>query len=217
MENARNLNYVLGSIGNALQKLGKLKSLEIPPIQCLVINKATKLPGNGVGWFISKEDFSKLPARQKREVVKQQLVKIFAFRKWDWVLSELKLIPLKYDLSELISSLGQKKGSGGESEAHKKFKEYISNNPSVIGLNNKLLKGKIEVKLPSADQLDVLFVTKKTKIGVEVKSIISDTTDIYRGLFQCVKYKCLIEAEQAVKGERPDGRTILALEGKLPK
>ena len=55
-----------------------------------------------------------------------------------------------------------------------------------------------------------------TKIGVEVKSKISDTSDILRGFFQCIKYKHLIEAEQLVNNEQPDSRVILALEGQLP-
>ncbi|MFZ4475369.1 MAG: hypothetical protein ACOYPR_09275, partial [Saprospiraceae bacterium] len=47
-------------------------------------------------------------------------------------------------------------------------------------------------------------------------SIISDTADILRGLFQCVKYKHLIEAEQIVLDEIPNSRIILALQGVLP-
>lgn len=38
MPNPRNLNYPLGAIGKALIGLGKKMGLEIPPIQCLVIN-----------------------------------------------------------------------------------------------------------------------------------------------------------------------------------
>ncbi len=55
--NPRNLNYVLGAIGNALIELGKKTESEIPPIQCVVINKQQELPGEGVGWFINSADF----------------------------------------------------------------------------------------------------------------------------------------------------------------
>ena len=71
MPNPRNLNYVLGSIGRSIENLSKAWNEEIPPIQCLVVNKNTGLPGEGIGWFlIKKEDFSKLSTAKKRDIVK---------------------------------------------------------------------------------------------------------------------------------------------------
>src|SRR5260370_28063167 len=61
------LGSVLGYIGENLIKLGKENNREIPPIQCLVVNKSTRLPGEGIGWFIAKEDFSKLTKSQQQE------------------------------------------------------------------------------------------------------------------------------------------------------
>jgi hypothetical protein len=213
--NPRNLNYVLGSIGNALINLGKSTKTEIPPIQCLVINKREELPGEGVGWFISPINFGKLNKTQKQKVVAAQLTNIFAFQDWDWVLEELGIEPIAANLDEEIKSAKGRKG-GGESEQHKKFKVFISKNPSVLGLSENLEVGEMEYPLPSSDVIDVLFRWKGQKIGVEVKSKISDTADILRGLFQCVKYKHLIEAEQIVNDEIPNSRIILALQGNLP-
>ena len=213
--NPRNLNYVLGSIGNTLIDLSKRTKVEIPPIQCLVINKRQELPGEGIGWFISPTDFSKLNKTQKQKVVAAQLTKIYTFQRWDWVLEQLALEPILTNLDDELEE-AKKNGGGGESELHKKFKEFISKNPSVLGLSNDLQNGIQEYKLPSADTVDVLFTDKELKIGVEVKSSISDTADILRGLFQCVKYKYLIEAEQIVNDKLPNSRVILALQGQLP-
>ncbi|WP_235596220.1 hypothetical protein [Leptospira weilii] len=47
MSNPRNLNYVLGEIGNSLLELSKTWNEKVPPIQCIVIKKSTKLPGEG--------------------------------------------------------------------------------------------------------------------------------------------------------------------------
>ena len=44
MPNPRNLNYVLGYIGEALQKLAKKWGVIVPPIQSLVVNKYTGVP-----------------------------------------------------------------------------------------------------------------------------------------------------------------------------
>ena len=45
MPNARNLNYVLGAIGNTLLEIGKEWGEKIPYLQSIVLNKATNLPG----------------------------------------------------------------------------------------------------------------------------------------------------------------------------
>jgi len=213
VQNPRNLNNVLGHIGTALKQIDST----IPQIQCLVINKQSHLPGDGIEGFIDVKNYSKLPRTQKQELLNRALAQIFSFSKWDWVLQELGLEPIEFDISKLIEKAKHIKGGGGESKFHKDFKELIANNPSLIGLSNNLDKGKTEYLLPSADSIDVVFDDKSTKIGVEVKSRISNDDDILRGLFQCVKYKYLIEAEQVVKNHEPDSRVILVLEGQFPK
>ena len=52
MPNPRNLDYVLGAIGNALIGLGKERGEKIPPIQSLVINKGSLMPGEGFEGFL---------------------------------------------------------------------------------------------------------------------------------------------------------------------
>lgn len=211
--NPRNLNFILGAIGNALIKLDS----SIPPIQCLVINKQTNFPGDGIDGFFDKKSFSKLNRTQKTEVLNRALTQIFSYPRWDWVLQQLQLKPIRLDIEKEIAKAKQIRAGGGESIFHRDFKIFISNNPSAVGLSDQIGKGQTEYILPSADSIDVVFVDKNTKIGIEVKSKISDTADILRGLFQCVKYKYLIEAEQIVKNEKPDSRVILALEEQLPK
>lgn len=214
--NPRNLNYVLGSIGNALIKLGKRTKTDVPPIQCLVVNKKDELPGEGIGWFIGKTDFAGLNKAQKQKIVAAQLARIYTFQYWDWVLEELNLEPVETDLKDELDKAKRFKG-GGESEHHNMFKEFIAKNPKLLGINGDIGKGQTEYLLPSADKVDILFKDKDLKIGVEVKSDLSDTADILRGLFQCVKYKHLIEAEQIVNDQLPNSRVILALQGLLPR
>jgi hypothetical protein len=79
MPNPRNLNYVLGSIGQTLLNLSKHWGIEVPPIQCLVVNKNTRLPGEGIGWFITDlSHYKKLSNKQRRQVVDAELQKIYA-------------------------------------------------------------------------------------------------------------------------------------------
>ena len=109
-------------------------------------------------------------------------------------------------------------GGGGEKDPHNDLKNYIAENPSAVELNESLAPGKIEQKLlPTDDQPDVLFQDTHCRIAVEVKSRISPQTDLERGLFQCVKYKALLEARRIVDEKTYEVDAILAIECSLPK
>lgn len=137
--NPRNLNYVLGSIGKALEQLAEEWGTIIPPIQCLVCNKSTKLPGEGIGWFLDKNDknkklsFSGLSNKQKKTIIDRELEHIYIYQDWDKVLKALSLKPAKTDFTTFIDDASNFKG-GGESPGHKALKEFIARNPMLIGL-----------------------------------------------------------------------------------
>lgn len=216
MSNPRNLNYVLGCVGQTLENLSKAWKCKVPPIQCLVVNKGTGLPGEGIGWFVSKkENFSKLTLRQKRAVVDTELQRIFSYPKWEAVLNALKLKPVEFDFSPLISKASNGFG-GGESEAHKALKEFVAKNPQVIGLSLGTPSGITEYNLPSGDSLDVSFCGKNIWVAAEVKSSISNETDIVRGLYQCIKYRAVMEAVLIAKFLPQNARVLLVLESALP-
>ena len=216
MPNPRNLNYVLGSIGHTLLNLAEHWGTEVPPIQCLVVNKNTRLPGEGVGWFITDlSHYKKLSNKQRRQVVDAELQKIYAFDKWLRVLSVLGLKPTQSDFKKLTKKAGQFKGSG-EGVEHKKLKKFVADNPAYFGVPISSAPGENEHSLPSGDSLDVFFTHRKEHVGIEVKSHISDTADIARGLYQCIKYQAVLEARQAANGQPQNVRTILALGGELP-
>ncbi len=119
MPNPRNLNYVLGSIGQALEALSGEWGERIPAIQCLVLNKRTLLPGDGVGWFVTKkDDFKKLPLGAKQELVWQELHRVFAYQKWPVV---LKALGLSVDYGDILRRAKRLRG-GGEGERHRRLK-----------------------------------------------------------------------------------------------
>ncbi len=214
--NPRNLNYVLGSIGTTMENFSKAWKTKVPPIQCLVVNKNTGLPGEGIGWFLlKKEDFASLSKRKQRAIVEAELQHIFSYGRWQEVLSALLLKPIKSDFSAQVRKASSFGGSG-ESDEHKRLKEYVLNNLAVIGLSAHTPDGKAEFQLASGDLTDVYFKDKKDWIAVEVKSSISNDADLTRGLFQCIKYKAVLEAMQVSMGLPQNARSILALEGELP-
>jgi hypothetical protein len=227
MPNERNLNYVLGYVGDAMESLSKDWKETIPPIQCLVINKRDRMPGEGIGWFITKkEDFRKLPRKEQRRLVRLELEKVFAYRRWPSVLQAFSLAPAKADYSQIASRAKTGRatrelrvasfGGGGESAEHRKLKLFVAEHPEAIGLPASLSTGETEEPMLSGDVLDVFFLHGKDHIAVEVKSALSSEADIVRGMFQCVKYRAVLEAQQAADGLAQSARAILVLELKLP-
>jgi len=222
MPNPRNLNYPLGSIGKTLELLSEAWGEDVPPIQCLVINKNTGLPGEGIAWFLHKgsvsgifpDDFGKLPKKKQREIVEAELQKVFYYPRWREVLAALSLEPATYDHADLLNEAV--KYRGGESEAHKQLKEFVAKNPGLVGLSSATPKGETELKLLSGDVLDVSFAKNGHWLAAEVKSQISGEQDILRGLFQCVKYRAVMEATLIAEGAHPSVEAVLVLEGTLP-
>lgn len=218
MPNPRNLNYVLGFVGDALQALGKKWKTDIPPIQSLVVNKATGIPGKGFWGFAGLKSAAKASLKQKRLLVRQMLQKIYQFSEWDEVLREFDLKPVKKQWSKISKEVARAGyGGGGESEEHKRLKEYVSNHPQALDLPRAIGKGQMEYAFPTADAVDVLFIHGQKWIGVEVKAKNSPIEDIVRGLYQCIKYRALIQAQQMVEQETPNAEALLVIEGKFPR
>lgn len=217
MPNPRNLNYVLGSIGKTLNNLAEAWAEGVPPLQCLVVNKGSGFPGEGISWFIRDlADYNKLSRRQRRQVIDTELTKIYGYKKWHKVLKEFGLKPAQQDFSVFNKKASAGGRGGGESKEHLELKKYVSAHPQSIGLPFNISPGDIEHNLPSGDTLDVFFENKKEHIGVEVKSVCSDVADLTRGLYQCIKYQAVLEARLAATGKPQNVRTILVLGGHLP-
>lgn len=217
MPNPRNLNYPLGSIGNALKKLSKEWDQAIPMIQCLVVNQSTGLPGEGFGEFCKDiGEFKGLPPRQREAIVDHILADVFAYPRWNDVLKAFGLVPIATGYETDIVSAARYQ-SGGESELHKALKQYVSQNPEIVALPVRAGPGEIEHPLPSGDSVDVLFSYASVQTAVEVKSRISDQADIVRGLFQCVKYRAVLRARIAAENKDNSADAILIMEGAFPE
>jgi hypothetical protein len=108
------------------------------------------------------------------------------------------------------------KGWSGEGEAHRTLKEAIALHPEWLGLPKNIAPGKVEALLYSGDRVDVVVSTSRLRIAVEVKAHGAQTGDLVRGLFRCVKYAAVLEAESKAWQNKQDSRAMLALGGALP-
>ena len=206
----RALRYPLGCIGDILLEMSKQWPEDIPPIQGLVVNQKTGLPGDNVNFLRHKPD-----PREKEAIVEEVLGKVFSYSKWFDVLEELGLSPAA-PLNSQFEPPANGRGTR-ESEAHKRLKEHVAQHPESVRLNKSLAPGETERKLQSGDIPDVLFQDQNRRIAVEVKSRISGQNDLRRGLFQCVKYRALLRACRSLEGGTYEADAILAIEGSFPK
>ena len=204
----------LGLIEDVLKELSNKMNIDIPSLNALCTNSTTNLPSYGFGYVIP--NYESLNMKAKKLIVDGYNKRAIDFKSWDIVLNKLCLSP-----SFVSSEKDEEKIKKGdftkysESQFHKKLKQYILENPESIGLKNIIL-AETEVILLSGDRLDVYFQQKdKTRIAVEVKSRISPDDDILRGIFQCVKYKSILDAENRLHCEPSRTRTILVLETSL--
>lgn len=218
------IGAVLGIMGHLLQNLegGWTEWGEsVPHIQSLVVQKSgtsAGLPDEGIKEFWP--EYPRLSREEKRNKVRAEYFKVAAFgSRWNEVLRRLGLDEVKWlDTKEVVTAGIY--GRGGESPEHKALKKYVVGNPGLVGLTG-VVDAIPEYRFPSMDAVDVLFKTEERWLAVEVKSRISDrmVEDYERGLYQCIKYKALLEGMQADHRYLVPDRieVILVLETVLPK
>lgn len=215
---ARTVGFSSNQIGHFLGCIDDvIKSLDanIPTLNALVVNKKDLLPSYGFEYVYP--DYDTYNPKHKQALVVQANKDAHDYD-WTWVLDKLKLKPFKVlneeEVEKLRNQIAQQYCHSGESEAHKKLKQYIAKHPERLDISN-LQKTEMEFSLLSGDRLDVFFETLNEKIAVEVKSYISDEADITRGIFQCVKYKAVLEAENVFDNRNKESYSILVIEGHL--
>lgn len=213
---ARQMDNILGCVHDVLSTLSKTTGIRIPTLNALAVNDKTKIPSDGFKYVSpGYEKLKKL--EEKLIVVKAYNQEAFDYKeKWDWVLESLELTPFQPNLSSKdCPNLSLKKwGYGGEGKEHKWMKEYICNHPESLNLSN--VEGVQEYMLLSADRIDVLFEqTDGSKIAVEVKPSTAPDDDILRGIYQCVKYKALLDAQDKVHGLKNRNQCFLVMGGNL--
>lgn len=214
--------HVVGAIGFGLEETEEEWGEPIPPINALVINESTGLPGKGVDLFlktyIRQTGSKRRITRSQRESIVEEIHKdIFNYPYWGRLLKH-------YGLSEppkLRSSPAPKNhkpnygwSSEGESQEHKDLKLHVLKNPDCIGVSTKAVAME-EYLLPSADKIDVYFEEGDWDIAVEVKSIRSNDDDLKRGIFQCVKYREVLRALRRTEGRIPQVKTLLVTEREI--
>ena len=216
--------YPAGAIGYAIEETEEEWKKPIPPINAIIINEKTGLPGKGVDYFLKTYlrltgYKRRLTMHQRQSIVEEIHKDVFNYIGWRDLLQYYGLSePPELQQPKIDSKQKQKYNWSGESEseAHKKLKQFVANNPWVVDLPRTTPKGQREYILPSADKIDVLFKHGPWDVAIEVKASNANDDDLLRGIYQCVKYRELLRAEKRVIGAIPQARALLVTERSLP-
>lgn len=197
---------------------------KVPTISSLVFSKKTGVPGNGIDDFSGFEDWEKLDDNQKRERAAKVQEEVFSYPYWSDIYQTLfgHPPPSVEDTREYPEQDGNIapsiRGAGGESEEHRRLKEYVAQHPEKLEIKAGK-SGEMEYLLPSADKVDVFFHGSKSTL-VEVKSCKSSDDDLKRGIYQCVKYRAVYSAwrlNQLDVSNNSFVQAVLVTERDLPK
>lgn len=210
------IGRMMGEVQTILDKhFESIGSKEKITLNALVVNKGTNLPSDGFDFVIS--NYSKLSPDSKRgEVMKLNRV-AHEYKHWNEMLLALNLKPARIFSDNDIHNLkAGPYGSGGEGEEHKAIKKFIMEHPTTVNKTWEVIQSSTEELLPSGDRLDVFFVLKDgDHIAIEVKPSTSPDSDITRGLFQCIKYKVVMDAARALDNGQYENEAVLVITGKM--
>lgn len=204
------LGHQLGLIDDIFRDLSQEYKKDIPTLNALISGSGKGIPSNGLDYVDSI--YSKLSKEEKELFAKGKNQDAHNYD-YTWVLEKLGLkLPTNIPTEEIESIRTKSRDyGGGEGECHKKLKEYISSNPEAISIFFPTGVS-TEYNLLSGDRLDVFIKTETESWGIEVKSRISSDDDIIRGIFQCVKYRAVMEAEKALNPNSSNIKTLLVVE-----
>ncbi|TNE60723.1 MAG: hypothetical protein EP335_18295 [Alphaproteobacteria bacterium] len=197
-----------------------------PPINLLVYNGDSGLPSEGADGHLERYMhrvgfLEKLGDKERRKTIGR-----FTHHIWEYPIAEWQRIyttifgqpctalptcPSGHQFPDWdINTIGRYRGTG-ESQEHKALKERVMlERDRVIG-KKALYFVEPEVGLSSGDIVDVFFSLPDEVVCVEVKSSISSDDDIRRGIFQCIKYQAVAQAEELSEPAYAKPRTVRAL------
>lgn len=221
----RNYGWPPGKVGDALENLSHTWKSRIPPLSAIVVNEQTGYPGPGAFSFIQRYFQGSGTSLQKDEAayVDAALGLIFNYPKWDDVADYfgVKIESQHYDhhREQPISIPAPSRYVGGpESEQHKALKKWVSQHPELFAPTFRGFgTGDCEIDIASGDRLDVYFSNQQSLLAAEVKASNAPPSEYFRGIFQCIKYRAVLQATQLAEGKIPNAQAVLVTQHSLPE
>jgi len=209
----------IGGVVGALEHRLLEFDANIPLINVLVVDTSGR-PGSGIDEFLRTRYGRWRSARVRRDICARAAAAVYKFEDWEGAYTALfgteppRDTELQTQEKDGKSPDGRGRGDA-EGPEHRKLKLYVRDNPLSLDLPAST-QGKEEFQLLSGDEVDVRFIDETRTVVVEVKSIISGYNDLRRGIYQCVKYRAVMDAQlEGVSGKYVVS-AILVTENELP-
>ena len=177
---------------------------DCPPLNVLLVAQKDRLPSAGAGAYmanylnqpgLSTSGYRNRHRNRWRDAFEAAAADVYAFEDWDQVYLEAFEEPLPASVvPEGHEEDGIPYGRHGEGSNHERLRLWIRDNPSEVRPAYIGFRSETEVVLDSADRVDVVFYGREETVALEVKSVDSNETDLRRGVFQCIKYRAVLEA-----------------------
>lgn len=180
---------------------------DAPLLNVLLVRKDTGEPGDGAREFLAERypDETQLREADVRtsrpglwtEVVGQAVDDVYRYPDWVALYEELygEFVPDPYFESP-IDDQRSPRGGGGEGANHKALRLWVMRYPERIKMRLRRATVETEKELHSGDRVDVVYSTKNEILAIEVKSRNSNWHDLRRGIFQCIKYRAVLRAQE---------------------
>ena len=218
--------------GTMIDKILQIDA-KAPLLNALLVERATELPSDGAGWYLATR--FKQP-RLNRENAKNRFPKLWR-KTFDLAAGQVYATPEK-EWQRLFEATfneplqareieedrqrrkrgqeddGLRYGRKGEGPHHKALRLWVCEHPGAIRRRFADATTETEVVLDSADRVDAVFNLLDQVIAVEVKSRDSNLADLRRGVFQCIKYRAVLDAMDIRESDSVSA--MLVYEGKLP-
>jgi hypothetical protein len=211
----------IGAVGQAIELLGQQpewRGERIPPINTIVVSKDTGYPSTGADeiahYFF--EDNGAGMATDRLAYLDAAMEAVYHYGKWEQIASALGITLLepaagevRVDQGEVLPLPRVQAGGGPESAEHQALKHWVREHPEELLDFGIFEPGENEAVLSSGDHLDVLFDNTRQRLAVEVKTSKCSEDELMRGVYQCVKYRAILRAEQLATRQIPNGQAVL--------
>lgn len=209
--------WLVGTVGMMVRDWGKGQGLVIPPINVIVINKVTKAPGTGadhVAAYFKVDGIDMKKSRTAYMNAATEAVYDYGKKNWDRLAAAAgaDILPLRHgkvDDAEPIPLPRIPTKFGAESREHMALKLWAALHPAVFREYGKFSPGKNEKVLSSGDRLDAYFFNGKDRLAVEVKASNANDDELMRGVYQCIKYRAVMRAENEARRLAPTVSAVL--------
>ena len=187
---------------------------DAPLINVLLVQQGDRIPGDGAGSYMARrfgnpilgeKDARKRHPELWRQFFERAATEVYAYPDWEALYERVYNRAFQPDPEAVrrrnnrdgTERDGLPRGRRGEGDHHKALRLWVTRNPKQVLPKRAVVRTDTEVELLSGDQVDSVYYGATSTVAIEVKSRDSNEADLRRGVFQCVKYRAVLQAMDA--------------------